>query len=70
MNIHLGRTQCNMLNPPNEGTIIDGSIHWKIGRDSQGKIVLRDAGICHPDFRNGMWLSDFVGWINSASMRQ
>ena len=65
MNIKLGKTQCSMMNQPNDGTVDDGQTQWRIGRNYQGMIVLRSGLACHPEFAEGMGMSDFVCWINS-----
>lgn len=66
MSIKLGATTVSMMNPPNEGEVIDNNnTIWKIGRNSQGMIVLRQSGNCHPDFLGGLSMRDFCEWINS-----
>lgn len=64
MRIKLGETQVSMLNPPNEGDVIERDTTWHIQHNSQGLIVLRFAGQCHPEFRDGMDLEQFCWWIN------
>lgn len=70
MTIHLGKTEASMLNPPNEGTVIDGDKEWQIGRNREGMIMLRKySGLslipeCHPDFVEGMTMQSFCMWIN------
>lgn len=54
-----------MMNPPNDGTVIQAGKTWNIGRNGDGMIVLRSAGECHPEFFNGMDLREFCHWINS-----
>jgi len=71
MNIQLGKTQCNMMNPPNEGTVTDSLGQWKIARNYMGLIYLKraDKPDCHPEFVAGknepMAMHEFVCWINS-----
>lgn len=56
-----------MLNPPNEGVVVDKTgATWNIGRTYNGAIVLRRNGTIQADFLpEGMWLPEFVRWINS-----
>lgn len=64
--IQVGQQQFSMMNPPNDHDICTvAGRTWKIGRNYQGLIVLRDSGECHPEFVNGMDMSTFVWWINS-----
>lgn len=67
MKVILGKTQCSMLRPPNEGTVVDKTgAAWNIGRTYNGAIVLRRDRVAMTDFVDGgMTLSEFVRWINS-----
>lgn len=66
MEIILGKTEVGLLNPPNEGTVKDGSVLWKISRTGNGNIALRQSGECHADLVNGgMDMQTFCQWINS-----
>ena len=68
MTIQLGKTEASLLNPPNEGVVIDSDMEWTIGRNRDGMIVLRkrlDSSQRHPDFTDGMTMETFCCWINS-----
>lgn len=64
--IQLGRDQVSLLNPPNEGTVIDkAGREWRIGRTGYGNIMLRSFEP-HSDFLpDGMDLQAFCQWINN-----
>jgi hypothetical protein len=64
MNITLGTTTVSLMDPPNEGTVCDGSKTWKIGRNYKGLIVLRNNTEAHADFLDGMDMIEFCTWIN------
>jgi hypothetical protein len=63
--IRLGVDRVSMMNPPNEGIVIDrAGDEWAIRRNSYGAIVLRFGSKCHPEFVDGMFMAEFCCWIN------
>lgn len=67
MEIILGKTEVSMLNPPNEGVVIDNGYRWQIARNGNGEIILKEIeGLArHPEFDWGMSMLGFCCWINS-----
>jgi hypothetical protein len=76
MKIILGKSEACLIDPPNNGEVIEhpsnpfsnppiASRHWKIGRNGSGLIVLRDNSETHPQFMAGMDLRSFCEWINA-----
>lgn len=63
--VRIGKDQVSLLNPPNEGVVIQAGAEWQIRRNSYGKIVLRKSPTePHPEFLDGMYIDEFCQWIN------
>jgi hypothetical protein len=67
MRIVIGQTVASMMNPPNEGTVVEHGIEWTIKRNGYGMIVLKDSQNkeCHAATMGGLDMLEFVSWINS-----
>lgn len=65
--IILGKDQVSLINPPTDGFVVDKFTPWLIGRNGEGRVVLRrpDTREPHPDFLAGMDLDTFCYWISS-----
>jgi hypothetical protein len=68
--IELGKEQVSMMNPPNEGELLDKQGQkWRIGRTGDGSIILRSNG-SHPEFLpGGKSLQEFCQWINDQAWK-